>query len=73
MSDEKLLQYIEDDIYAGITEQLASEDYTVESVDAIYISEEYLEEIEYNSQENRNPGKYPQPAYLARYRAGNPR
>jgi len=52
LSDEKLLQYIEDDIYAGITEQLASEDYTVESVDAIYISEEYLEEIEYNSQEN---------------------
>lgn len=52
LSDEKLLQYIEDDIYAGITEQLASEDYTVESVDAIYISKEYLEEIEYNSQEN---------------------
>lgn len=52
LSDEKLLQYIEDDIYAGITEQLASEDYIVESVDAIYISKEYLEEIEYNSQEN---------------------
>lgn len=47
LSDEKLLQYIEDDIYAGITEQLASEDYIVESVDAIYISKEYLEEILY--------------------------
>lgn len=52
LSDEKLLQYIEDDVYAGITEQLASEDYIVESVDAIYISKEYLEEVEYNSQEN---------------------
>ncbi|HJC49249.1 MAG TPA: hypothetical protein H9754_01490 [Candidatus Anaerostipes avistercoris] len=52
LSDENLLQYIEDEVYAGITEQLASEDYTVESVDAIYISKEYLEEIEYNSQEN---------------------
>lgn len=52
LSDENLLQYVEDEVYAGITEQLASEDYIVESVDAIYISKEYLEEVEYNSQEN---------------------
>ena len=53
LSDENLLQYVEDEVYAGITEQLASEDYIVESVDAIYISKEYLEEAEYNSQKNR--------------------
>ena len=35
LSDENLLQYVEDEVYAGITEQLASEDYIVESVDAI--------------------------------------
>lgn len=52
LNDEKLLQYLEDEVYAGITEQLASEDYIVESVDAIYISKEYLEEVEYNSKEN---------------------
>ena len=52
LSDENLLKYVEDEVYAGITEQLASEDYIVESVDAIYISKEYLEEVEYNSQEN---------------------
>lgn len=52
LSDENLLQYVEDEIYAGITEQLASEDYIIESVDAIYISKEYLEEVEYNSKEN---------------------
>lgn len=52
LNDENLLQFIEDDVYAGITDQLASEDYKVESVDAIYISKEYLEEIEYNSKEN---------------------
>lgn len=52
LSDENLLRYVEDEVYAGITERLASEDYIVESVDAIYISKEYLEEIEYNSQEN---------------------
>ena len=29
LSDENLLQYVEDEVYAGITEQLASEDYIV--------------------------------------------
>ena len=53
LSDENLLQYVEDEVYAGITEQLASEDYIVESVDAIYISKEYLEEAEYNSQKKQ--------------------
>ena len=52
LSDVNLLQYVEDAVYSGITEQLASDDYIVESVDAIYISKEYLEEVEYNSQEN---------------------
>ena len=56
LSDENLLQYVEDEVYAGITEQLASEDYIVESVDAIYITKEYLEEAEYNSQKNRYYG-----------------
>ncbi len=52
LNDDKLLQYVEDEIYASITENLGSEDYKVESVDAIYISKEYLEEVKYNSKEN---------------------
>ena len=52
LNDENLLQYVEDDVYAGITEVLASEDYSVESVDVIYLSKEYVEESEFNSKEN---------------------
>lgn len=52
VSDVNLLQYVEDEVYSGLTGQLASEEYIVEKVDAIYISKEYLEEVAYNSQEN---------------------
>ncbi len=52
LNDKKLLQYIEDEVYANMTENFGSEDYKIESVDAIYISKEYLEELEYNSKEN---------------------
>ena len=52
MSDENFLSYIEDEVYAGIVDQLSSEKYQVEDVDAIYISQEYIDELEFNSQEN---------------------
>lgn len=52
LNDPDLLQYVQDNIYADLTEQLGSEDYRIESVDAIFISKEYLEELEFNSQSN---------------------
>ena len=47
-----ILQYTEDQIYSRLSEELGSEDYIIDNVKAIYISEEYLEELAFNSEEN---------------------
>ena len=52
MNDPALLQYIEDTVYAGLVEEFSSEDYVIENVDAIYYSEDYLQEVAYNSKAN---------------------
>lgn len=49
LSDPSLLQYVEDNIYSDLVARFDSEDYIVESVNAVYVSEEYLEEVAYNS------------------------
>lgn len=52
LSDPMLLQYVEDDIYASLSDQLSSENYTIENVSAIYVSQEYIDELTYNSKSN---------------------
>lgn len=52
LNDPSLLPYIEDTLYAQLVGTLNSEDYFVENVSAVYISQEYLEELAYNSQAN---------------------
>ena len=52
LNDPRLLQYTEDQIYAELANQLGSEDYIIENVKAIYISQEYLDEVAFNSHEN---------------------
>ncbi len=52
LSDVELQSYVEDNIYATVTEQLASDDYQVVNVKAKYVSQEYIEELAYNSQSN---------------------
>ena len=52
MGDPALVRYTEDAIYESLVSELNSEDYFVENVSAVYISKEYLEELEYNSLEN---------------------
>lgn len=52
LDDPRLLQYIEDNVYAGLAEEFDSEDYIIEEVSAIYLSNEYLEEVAYNSKAN---------------------
>jgi len=52
MNDPDLLPYIEDTLYTELVSGLDSDQYFVENVKAIYISEEYLEELEFNSQAN---------------------
>lgn len=54
MDDPELLRYIEDGIYADLEAEL-DEDYVIENVTAVYapfVSEEYKQELAYNSQEN---------------------
>lgn len=52
MSDEQLLEYIENDLYYKIVDELNSDEYYVESISAKYVSQEYLDELEYNSKPN---------------------
>lgn len=52
MSDPELTDYLEGEIYADLVEDLNSDGYFVENVETVYVSKEYLDELEYNSQEN---------------------
>ena len=52
MNDPNLLRYTEDKIYESLVTALDSEEYFVENVSAIYISQEYIDELAYNSQAN---------------------
>lgn len=49
---EDSLRYVEDNIYSNLVETLDSDEYFVENVEAIYYSQEYIDELNYNSQEN---------------------
>ena len=52
LNDESFIRYVEDKVYSDLVNQLNSDDYCVDNVEAVYISKEYLEELAYNSQEN---------------------
>ncbi len=52
LDDTALATYLEDSVYSELVSELNSADYFVENVSALYVSKEYLEEIDYNSQEN---------------------
>lgn len=52
MADTNLLPYIEDTVYTELVSSLNSEDYFVEDISAVYISQEYIDELAYNSQQN---------------------
>ena len=52
LNDPDLLQYVEDTVYSDLVEEFGSEDYIIENVKAAYVSKEYLEELNYNSQAN---------------------
>lgn len=52
LSDQDLLTYIEDSVYIDLIDSLNSEEYFIETVNTVYISKEYLEELAFNSQEN---------------------
>ncbi len=53
LDDAVLLQYVEDNVYTSLIQQLNSEDYFIENVEAIYYPKEYIEALAFNSQSNR--------------------
>ena len=52
MNDFRLLQYTEDQVYSELSYQLGNEDYIIENVKAIYVSQEYIDELAFNFQAN---------------------
>ncbi len=52
LSDPNLQRYLEDSLYASLVSELSSDGFFVENVEAVYISQEYLDELAYNSQAN---------------------
>ncbi len=52
LNNPALLPYMEDIIYANLVQELNSDQYYIEKVEAVYISKEYLDEVAYNSQAN---------------------
>lgn len=52
LSDPDLRHYIEDAVYAQLIQDLDSNDFVVERVQTAYVSQEYIDELEYNSKSN---------------------
>ena len=52
LDDEALLGYVEDNIYSSLINELDSEDYFIENVEAIYYPKEYIEALASNSRPN---------------------
>ena len=52
LNDSDLMRYVEDSVYSDLITQLNSDEYFIENVSTVYISKEYIEELEYNSKEN---------------------
>lgn len=52
LSDPHLLNYVEDAVYQELVTTLNSDRFFVETVDAVYYSDEYLTELSANSREN---------------------
>jgi hypothetical protein len=51
LSDPALLLNLKDTLYTDLVDKLGTDSF-IENVEAIYLSKEYIEELEYNSQEN---------------------
>lgn len=52
LDDENLIYYVEDNIYTELIDELDTDEYFVENVEAIYYPKEYIDELEFNSQSN---------------------
>jgi len=53
LNDNNLMQYMNDSIYSDLELNLQSDDYRIENISSTYLSKEYIEQLEYNSKENK--------------------
>ena len=52
LDDPNLLEYVTDSVYDELVKQLADGNHFVENVSAVYLSQEYLDEVAFNSESN---------------------
>lgn len=52
LNDPALLEYTDKEVYKEVIEDLDSDEYYVSDIQTCYISQAYLEELQFNSQEN---------------------
>ncbi len=52
LNDSQLQAYVEDTLYSELVSTLDSDKYYVENVSAVYVSQEYIDELTYNSKSN---------------------
>lgn len=52
LNDDGLIRYVEDNVYTELVGQLKNDNYFIENVTSTYVSEEYLEELAFNSKSN---------------------
>ena len=51
-SDPEMVEGLEESVYVSLRESLDSDDFLIDEVEVAYVSQEYLDELKYNSQEN---------------------
>lgn len=52
LDDPALQEYLVETVYSGMNAGFTNEDYKIEQIEAVYVSKEYLEELDYNSKSN---------------------
>lgn len=57
LDDADLIPYVKDNLYASMSSQFPSEDYTINMINAVYIPQEYIDELTNNSRSNIYFGK----------------
>ena len=53
LDDEALLKYVEDSVYLGLINDLDSDKYFIENIEAVYYPKEYIEALASNSSPNK--------------------
>lgn len=51
-NDPRFISFVRDNMYASMEAEFSSEDYIIQSITPIYIPQEYIEELSYNTKSN---------------------